>query len=63
MLDTLGLKFERYGKGSHEIYRHPTTGHSAVVPQDVADDGTRKSIWEQATGGDDEKDEKISPSY
>lgn len=55
MLDTLGLKFERFGKGSHQIYRHPTTGYSAVVPQDVADVGTRGSIFKQATGADDDK--------
>ncbi len=35
LLREAGFKFERHGKGSHDIWRNPATGKSVTVPKTV----------------------------
>lgn len=49
MLELMGFKIKRTGKGSHVIYENEMTGNHAVVPQHVDKIGTRLNIFEQAT--------------
>jgi hypothetical protein len=43
--------YEARIKGSHRVFKHPTTPGIVVVPGNFSDDvaiGTLKSIWKQA---------------
>ena len=44
ILRDLGFELHRQGKGSHEIWRHPTTGVSVSVPRNLKSKNTANSI-------------------
>lgn len=63
LLEKMGFKFQRAGKGSHEIYQHQETGIQVVLPKHVDALGTRMSIHAQANQAriGDTLDYKASP--
>ena len=46
----LGLEFDRQARGSHEIWRNPTTRHRTTIPNHSGDlpEGTLSAILRQA---------------
>jgi predicted RNA binding protein YcfA (HicA-like mRNA interferase family) len=49
-LRAAGFQFDRHAKGSHEIWRNPTTGRRTTVPNHPGEtpEGTVRAIVEQA---------------
>ncbi len=49
-LKRLGFEFDRHAAGSHEIWRHSTTGNKATLPNHVGDmpEGTLRAILRTA---------------
>jgi predicted RNA binding protein YcfA (HicA-like mRNA interferase family) len=49
-LHTFGFTFDRGGPGSHEIWRHTTTGRKVTLPHHSRDmaEGTLRSILREA---------------
>ena len=49
-LHAAGFEFDRSAKGSHEIWRHPLTGHRTTVPHHPGQlpEGTIRAIVRQA---------------
>ncbi|KWN75271.1 type II toxin-antitoxin system HicA family toxin [Burkholderia pyrrocinia] len=48
ILKDLGFEFHRHGKGSHEIWRNPTTGVSVSVPSNLKSRHTANNILKDA---------------
>ncbi len=49
-LKKLGFKFDRFAKGSHEIWINPSTGKRTTIPNHPGDipEGTLRAILKQA---------------
>jgi len=49
-LRSLGFSFDRHGPGSHEVWRHATTGRKVTLPHHARDmaEGTLRAILREA---------------
>lgn len=49
-LRSLGWVFDRSGPGSHEVWRHPSTGRRVTLPHHVGDmaQGTLRAVLREA---------------
>ena len=49
-LRALGYRFDRAGPGSHELWRHETTGRKVTLPHHAGDmaEGTLRAILREA---------------